>query len=348
LPAHGSLAENLRLALWNVGLERRGPGLLLRDIEGGKDAQVAAVLDVLAGLDADIIVLTGVDHDPGLHALAALALRLQQAGRPYPHRFSPRPNSGQPTGFDVDGDGRLNEPEDAQGWGRFPGAGGMAILSRLPLLDDQAQDFAPFLWRDLPQANLPPDTDPGLVAIQRLPSHNHLILPVLLPDGRKLPLMIWHATPPVFDGTEDTNGRRNADEAAFWLHLLENGLAVPPPTPPFILLGDANLDPEDGDGRADALRALLNHPALTDPAPRGSHGRTEPAHDGDPALDTAIYADLGGLRLDYLLPSRDITIKDSGVLWPPDDDPLAATLATASHHYPVWIDLSFPPKALSP
>lgn len=333
-------SEPLRIVLWNVGLERRGPGLLLRDIEAGKDAQIAAILAVLARLDADILVLTGVDHDPGLHALSALALRLQAAGHPYPHHYAPRPNAGQPTGFDVDGDGRLNEPEDAQGWGRFPGAGGTAILSRLPLLTEQVQDFSGLLWRALPQANLPPDMDPGLAEVQRLSSHSHLILPVLLPGGARLSLLIWHATPPAFDGPEDRNGRRNADEAGFWLHLLNGRLAIPPPAPPFILLGDANLDPNDGDGRPDPLRALLNHPALTDPAPRGTHGRTEPAHRGDPALDTAIYTDLGGLRLDYLLPSSDLVIHASGVLWPPDDDPFAATLATASHHYPVWIDLS--------
>ncbi|MCZ8077808.1 MAG: endonuclease/exonuclease/phosphatase family protein [Rhodobacteraceae bacterium] len=321
-------------------MERRGPGLLLRDIEAGKDAQIAAILAVLARLDADILVLTGMDHDPGLHALSALALRLQAAGHPYQHLYAPRPNAGQPTGFDVDGDGRLNEPEDAQGWGRFPGAGGTAILSRLPLLTEQAQDFSGLLWRDLPQANLPPDMDPGLAEVQRLSSHSHLILPVLLPGGARLSLLIWHATPPAFDGPQDRNGRRNADEAGFWLHLLNSRLAIPPPAPPFILLGDANLDPNDGDGRPDALRALLNHPALTDPAPRGTHGRTEPAHRGDPALDTAIYTDLGGLRLDYLLPSGDLVIHASGVLWPPDDDPFAAKLATASHHYPVWIDLS--------
>lgn len=348
LSASIARSETLRLAIWNVGLERRGPGLLLRDIEAGKDPQIAAILAVLLRLDADILVLTGMDHDPGLHALSALALRLQAAGLAYPHLYAPQSNSGQPTGLDVDGDGRLNEPEDAQGWGRFPGAGGIAILSRLPLLDDQAKDFSGFLWRDLPQANLPPGMDPGLVEVQRLSSHSHLILPVLLPTGAVLSLLIWHATPPAFDGAEDRNGRRNADEAAIWLHLLNGDLAAAPPAPPFVLLGDANLDTLDGDGRPDALRALLNHPALTDPAPRRTHGRTEPGHRGDPALDTAIYADLGGLRLDYLLPSRDLKSHAGGVLWPPADDPLATTLATASHHYPVWMDLSLPPMAPGP
>lgn len=321
---------------------------MLRDIDSGRDAQVAAIVAVISQLNADILVLTGVDYDPGLFALSALALRFQEADTPYPHLYAPRPNSGLPTGFDSDGDGRRNEADEAQGWGRFPGAGGTAILSRLPLLSDQVQDFSTFLWRDLPQANLPPGIDPGLAAIQRLASHSHLILPVLLPDGRHLPLLIWHATPPAFDGPEDRNGRRNADEAAFWLYLMNGKLAADPPAPPFILLGDANLDPMDGDGTSGALRALLNHPALSDLTPRGSHGRVEPDHRGNPEFDTALYRDLGGLRLDYILPSRDLGILGSGVLWPPPDDPLNATLATASHHYPVWIDLMLPLGASDP
>ena len=326
--------------LWNAELQRNGPGLLLRDIVGGRDPQVAAVVDVLVRLDADIVVLTNLDHDPALQALSALEQRLRQAGRPYPHLYAPRPNSGQPTGFDIDGDGRKSGPEDAQSWGRFPGQGGTAVLSRLPLLRDRAQDFSAFLWADLPQANLPPGMDPGLTAIQRLPSHSHVVLPVLLPGDRPLSLMVWHASPPVFDGAEDRNGRRNADEAAFWHHFLDGRIAAPPPAPPFVLLGTANLDPVDGDGDPVALQALLHHPALARLVPRGTHGRQEPGHLGDPAHDTALFAETGGLRVEYLLPSRDLRIMDSGVLWPPAPDPLTPTLEAASRHYPIWLDFS--------
>ncbi|MEZ5753812.1 MAG: endonuclease/exonuclease/phosphatase family protein [Paracoccaceae bacterium] len=326
-----------------MGLERKGPGLLLRDLDRGDDPAITAALAVIARLDADILVLAGVDHDPALHALSALERLLRQSGQPYPHRYAPRPNSGQPSGRDLDADGRMNEAEDALGWGPFPGAGGLAILSRLPLLVDEAQDHSAFLWRDLPGADLPPGPDAALLADLPLASRSHVSLPVGLPGGGRLALLIWHATPPVFDGPEDRNGRRNADEAAFWLHLLDGRLpGLAPPATPFVLLGDANLDPVDGEGRPWALNALLAHPALTDPRPRGNHGRHDPGQSGDPALDTALYRDLGGLRLEYVLPSRDLPVLASGVLWPADDDPLAATLRAASHHYPVWVDISAP------
>lgn len=317
----------------------------MQDIDRGTDPQITAALAVLVRLDADILVLTAVDHDPALLALHALARRLADQGLVYPHLHAPRPNSGQPTGHDVNGNGTIHDPADAQGWGRFPGAGGSAILSRLPLLADRATDHSAFLWRDLPGHLMPP-TDPALAAVQRLSSHSHLQLPVALPDGGTVTLLIWHATPPVFDGPEDRNGRRNHDEAAFWLRLLDSSLPTPPPQPPFVLIGDANLDPADGDGRPGAMTALLTHPMLQDPAPRGSHGRSEPNQKGDPALDTVLYPTLGGLRLDYILPSRDLAVVAAGVLWPPTEDPFAATLAAASRHAPVWVDIALPDPAL--
>src|SRR3546814_15576309 len=47
-----------------------------------------------------------------------------------PHRFTAPPNTGVPSGHDLDGDGRTMGPRDALGYGRFPGQYGMAILSR--------------------------------------------------------------------------------------------------------------------------------------------------------------------------------------------------------------------------
>lgn len=318
----------------------------MQDIRAGNDPQIAAAVTVIATLDADILILTGFDHDARGQALTAFADRLQQSGQPYPHRYAPATNAGLPTGLDADADGRLAEAADAQGWGRFPGSGGLAVLSRWPL--GPATSHATFLWRDLPDTLIPPDTDPALAAIQRLSSHAHVTLPVQI-GAQTLTLLLWHATPPAFDGPEDRNGRRNHDEAAFWLHLLNGTLPFAAPAPPFLLAGQANLDPQDGDGRPQALLSLLTHPALHDPAPRGTHNRTEPAHRGDPALDTALYDRLGGLRLSYILPSADLTVTASGVLWPPPADPLAATLATASHHRPVWVDLHLPgPAPLDP
>ena len=307
----------------------------------GEDVQVAAAIQVLIALDADIILLTDVDYDHDLIALNTFADQLAAAGLRYPTRFALAPNTGIATGFDLDGNGRLGEARDAMGYGRFAGDGGMAILSRYPLADG-VQDMGGFLWRDLPGALLPPDLPSVVADIQRLSTTGHWAVPFAVGKAR-LTLLAFHATPPVFDGPEDRNGRRNHDEAAFWLHYLAGEVPFAPPTGTFIIAGDANLDPLDGEGTPAALMALLAHPALQDPAPRGTAMRTDVGHSGDPALDTALFdAPLGGLRLDYLLPSADLTVATAGVLWPPDTDPMAATLATASRHRPVWVDVTLP------
>jgi hypothetical protein len=334
-------AETLRVATWNVGLDRTGPGLLVRDLDRGEDPQIAAVIRVLVALEADVILLTAVDYDRGGVALGLLADRLEAAGLAYPHRLALRPNTGMQTGFDVDRNGRLGEPRDAQGFGLFSGQAGMAVLSRVPIDEAGVRDFSGFLWRDLPGALIPEGEEPGLVAVQRLATTGFWDVPVVT-EGGPLHLLAWHATPPVFDGPEDRNGRRNHDEATFWRLFLEGALPMPPPDAAFVLLGDGNLDPADGDGLREGMGALLAHPAVQDALPRGTHGRLEPEHDGDPGLDTVIYDSLGGLRLDYVLPSADLTVAASGVMWPPADDALWPDLAAASRHFPVWVDLTLP------
>lgn len=349
LLAPAALADTLRIATWHADLSRATPGTTLQRLLAANDPDVAAKVAVIVAVDADIIVLTDIDWDLGLVTLGALADRLAAAGAPYPHRLALQPNRGLRMGLDLDGDGTTTGPDDAQGWGPWTGFGGMAILSRLPIDRDAVQDLSALLWRDLPGAIVPP-MPAAQADVQRLSTTGHWIVPVTLPDGGRLTLLPFAATAPVFDGPDDRNGRRNHDEAALWLRLLDGALPLPPPAPPFVVLGHANLDPVDGEGRPAALRALLSDPRLQDPAPRGSHGRSEPAHKGNPALDTALFTDppLGGLRLGYVLPSAGLVVQASGVLWPPDTTPLAGLLAAASRHRPVWVDIALPLPTAAP
>ncbi|MEM7487909.1 MAG: endonuclease/exonuclease/phosphatase family protein, partial [Pseudomonadota bacterium] len=106
LLAAPAVAETLRIATFHSGLSRKGPGTLIRDLRGGKDDQAEAALDVIAHARADILLLLGVDWDHDGLALEALAARLSERGLDYPHGLAPRPNSGRPSGFDLDGNGR--------------------------------------------------------------------------------------------------------------------------------------------------------------------------------------------------------------------------------------------------
>lgn len=332
LLAAPAAADPLRLATWNPGLSREGPGLLLRDIQA-RDPQVIAAAGIIAATAPDAILLTGFDWDLDGRALAAFAALLAEAGHPMPHLLAPRPNSGMPTGLDLDGDGRRGQPRDAQGYGRFTGHGGMALLSRLPL--EAVTDHSGFLWRDLPGHRMPA-LPPEAAALQRLSSTGHWDVTLRTPDG-PLHLLAFAATPPAF---EPRNIARNHDETAFWLGHL--------PSDPFALIGNFNLDPADGAGDPAAFDRLLPH--VQDPLPRSTRSPQPDGADagqsGDPQLDTAEYpAPTGNLRLDYILPSLDVTVSGSGVLWPDPPDPLAELAAKASHRKLVWIDLELPAPA---
>lgn len=342
-------AETMRVATFAAPLTRDGPGLLLRDVLAGDDPQIAATIAAIHAAAPDILVLTQFDHDADLAALSAFAAGLAAAGTDLPHVFSALPNAGMATGLDMDGDGTVGEPRDAQGYGRFAGAGGLAVLSRWPIDAGGVRDLGGLLWRDLPGATLPvvdgaPFPSEAALAVQRLSSTGHWIVPVMAPGG-VVDLLVWSATPPVFDGPEDRNGLRNRDELRLWTAVLDGVLGTAP-GPHFVIAGNANLDPADGDGLRDAMADFLADPRLTDPRPGSAGGMAaaDPGHAGDPALDTADWTGPGNLRVSYVLPATAWQVIASGVLWPDPEDaaaPLSAgDVASAGPHRLVWVDIT--------
>ncbi|MEM6729254.1 MAG: endonuclease/exonuclease/phosphatase family protein, partial [Pseudomonadota bacterium] len=215
---------------------------------------IDAVLATMAGVDADIWLLQGLDYDAGGLALRAFA---EAAG--YPHHFSAPPNTGLESGHDLDGDGRLGTPRDAQGYGRFSGAGSMAILSRYPLT--LRRDETALLWLDHEGARLPalagqPFPSAEAQAVQRLSTTAHWEVAV---EYYGLSLLTAYPTPPVFDGPEDRNGLRNADEVRLIADMARDVGGA------FVIAGDLNLDPNDGQGLRLVMAALLADPMLQDP-----------------------------------------------------------------------------------
>ena len=142
-----------------------------------------------------------------------------------------------------------------------------------------------------------------------------------------LTLMAIDAAPPVFDGPEDRNGARNADQIRLLQKVLDGNVGRPPEGD-FVILGNLNLDPERGQGRRDVVRALLRDLRLRDPRPRDDAGRLATADWRDPVP--------GDLRVDYVLPSAELGVLDAGVLWPQD---VAGASEGASRHALVWVDI---------
>jgi hypothetical protein len=307
----------VRIATFNAELIRRGPGLLLRDILKDEDPQIAAFKSVMLEVRPDIIALQGIDYDLRGTALKALADDLSKDGLNYSHHFAVAPNAGQDSGLNLNGNGLLGDADDAHGYGRFNGMGGMAILSRFPIQEDAVEDYSAFLWRDLPNHQYPmkngaPFGGNAVFSTHRLSSRGHWVVPITTPAFGRLRLMTYHATPPLYDGPEDRNGKRNHDETAFWLDYLardESGL-------PFVLAGTANTDPERGSGRPEAINALLAHSKLQNP------------FDNSPTADFKEPLP-GDLRVDYLLPSARWHIVNHGKLYAPK----------ASRHSLLWVDI---------
>ncbi len=325
-------ADTLRIATYHTELERNGPGVFLRDLLRGEDAHITSVQAVIAEAAPDILLLQGMDYDLYGHALRVFADGLDERGQNYPYQLALLPNAGMATGLDIDGNGRLNEARDAQGFGLFSGNGGMAILSRYPILEDRVLDHSAFLWRDLPGGEADLVLTPEVAAIQRLASVAAWEVPIGT-GGGSLTLLVMHASPPVFDGPEDRNGRRNQDELRFFLERI-NGWGPQGASAlrgPFALMGNFNADPVDGEARRDVLAAVLTHPALQDPAPESAQA----AALGD-ATDTVDWDDPvpGNLRVSYVLPSSELVVMDAGVTWPEDSSGEAG-----SRHGLVWVDL---------
>lgn len=301
---------------------------MLHAFNKGGDAQITAVVDSITRTKPDVIALQGLDYDLSGATLAALGAALAQAGHDLPYVFAARPNSGWRTGLDHDGDGYADGPRDAQGFGWYSGQGGMAVLSRYPLGD--VQDFSDYLWKDLPGALLPhvdgaPFPSKQVQEVQRLSSVGHWLVPVLVGDT-VVNVLTFHAGPPVFDGPEDRNGKRNHDEIRFWQLLLDGALPFQAPTAPFVIAGDANLDPDRSDGLRAAIRDMLADPRLQDPRPSSAQA----------GLNTVDWPNgPGQLRVDYVLPSVDLRILDAGVDWPAQPE-------AGSRHRLVWVDIALP------
>jgi hypothetical protein len=242
----------------------------------------------------------------------------------------------------------------------------MLVLSRYPIDSGRVRTFREFRWAALPDARRPrhPDGrafhDDATWEQLRLSSKSHWDLPLTIGTHR-LHLLAHHPTPPVFDGPEDRNGRRNFDEIRFWLHytdpagadfLVDDAGAAGGirPGSAFVIAGDFNADPEDGDAVPGAVGQLLEADWIDARCVAMSAGGAEAAQlqggvnrdqRGDPAADTSDFNDkyTGNLRLDYLLPAAGLKVVNCGVFWPPSGGD-GRQLIDVSDHRLVWIDIA--------
>lgn len=370
-PAQPNQADTLRIALFNIK-ELSTEKLTLLDATGrGHDPQLVAAAELIAEVRPDILVVQEIDR-PGDDEAGARPARLFLESyirqfwpeAPFAHIFAGPSNTGRLSGLDLNSDGHVasaadegsrEHGDDSFGFGTYPGQYSMAVYSSLPFDPASTRTFKDLLWLEIPGTHLPTDYYPTEVAeALRLSSKSHWDLPVLIGESR-LHLWVSHPTPPVFDGDEDRNGRRNFDEIKLWKLYADGqtltddrGRTAAFGEAPFVIVGDLNARPNENptyEGRT-AISQLLEHPRITDSGPwtiseGGRAGRTAGPPDYRERATTGFS---GGSRIDYVLPSTNLTITAGGVVWPdPADDPEgAARVQEASDHRLVWVDLEIP------
>ncbi|MDX1613693.1 MAG: endonuclease/exonuclease/phosphatase family protein [Candidatus Promineifilaceae bacterium] len=373
--------DPVRFATFNASLNRFNAGDLITDLSTLDDPQAQAVAEIIQRTAPDVLLVNEFDYYPDGQA-AELFLEnylgvSQNGAEPivYDYYFVAPSNTGIPSGFDLDNNGSVGGPNDAFGFGFFPGQYGMAVFSRYPIDYDAVRTFQEFLWKDMPGALLPDDPDTpephdwyseAELDVFRLSSKSHWDVPIIIGEST-VHFLVSHPTPPVFDGPEDRNGTRNHDEIRFWADYVhpargdyiyddsgqQGSLA---PGAYFVIAGDQNADPFDGDSLDSAALQLTEHPLINSKMTPSSEGAVEQTllqgdinleHEGNPAYDTADFAEPpGNLRVDYVLPRKSLRITASSVFWPTTDDPLFDLVGNypfpSSDHRLVWVDVSVP------
>jgi hypothetical protein len=389
IAAEAAVAGNatVRFSTFNASLNRNFEGQLVTDLSTPNNAQARTIAEIVQRTRPQVLLINEFDFAPaalGLFQDNYLSVS-QNAAAPifYPYRFIAPSNTGIPSGFDLDNNGSVGGPNDALGFGFFPGQFGMAVYSQHPIVQSQVRTFQNFLWKDMPGALLPDDprtTAPAdwysaeELAVFRLSSKSHWDIPVRI-NGTVVHFLTSHPTPPVFDDPPffpagvDFNGRRNFDEIRFWADYITPGRTSRyiyddegrrgglKSGSMFVIAGDQNSDPLDGDSIPGSIQQLIEHPLVNTKLTPSSAGAVEAAalqgganatHRSDPAFDTADFSDFapGNLRADYVLPRKNLRLLDAAVFWPLQADPLFRLTGVfpfpSSDHRLVWIDVSVP------
>ncbi|MDN3377938.1 MULTISPECIES: endonuclease/exonuclease/phosphatase family protein [unclassified Pseudoalteromonas] len=362
-------AGNIRVATFNVSMdatnytaqgESVNPNALVNALKSDHQ-QIKNIAEIIQRVRPDILLLNEFDYvnkSQGIDYFIQNYLKVSQNKQPainYPYTYIGPVNTGVASEFDFDNDGKkTGKLGDAYGFGFFPGHYGMAVLSRYPIDFDKVRSLQKFKYKDMPDAQMPidPETKQDWYnndewQAMRLSSKSFWDLPIDV-KGKTVHLLASHPTPPVFDGEEDRNGKRNHDEVRLVKDYIENasylyddkgvkgGLKS---NSRFVIVGDLNAAPEGDKKRPNTTNQLLANPLINSQFVPVSKGAAT-SYTGTYA---AAYTAHWQARVDYVLPSTyGISVKDGGVFWPTKNSELYRLIKdrnASSDHRMVWLDI---------
>ena len=222
--------DAVRFATFNASLNRFSAGDLAVELSAPGSAQPDTIAEIVQRVRPDVLLINEFDFDAGGVAAQGFQDNYLSVAHGdaepifYQYHYVAPSNTGISSGFDLDNDGGVGGPNDAFGFGFFPGQYGMVVYSMVPIDFDAIRTFQRFLWKDMPDALLPDDPafpgpadwySPEELDVFRLSSKSHWDIPIVFPgddEPKTVHFLVSHPTPPVFDGAEDRNGTRNADE----------------------------------------------------------------------------------------------------------------------------------------
>ncbi|WP_273837505.1 endonuclease/exonuclease/phosphatase family protein [Halococcus sp. PRR34] len=363
-------SETVTFATYNV------VDLRTEQVQSPGNEQAAAAARVIQEIRPDVLVLNELTNNrqasqvkdvpsTPLNARAfvenylSVPQRSDLQGIQYPQTVMPKTNTGVHSGLDLDNNGEVDDTpgdrtygNDAYGFGQFPGQYGLAILSQLPIRRDAIRTFRTFLWKDMPDSLLPRDrsTEMFLSSAEvdefRLSSKTHVDVPIEIGD-EVVHALTAHPTPPVFDGDGNFNGKRAHDE----IRLLADyaaGAEYPYDDSgtrgglggdeSYVLMGDMNASPGD----EESLEAATSYFVKNDDGFIAPPFPTSPGGAAKSGPRSKYWTAEFESQVDYVLPSSDLGIERSAVVWPSektDKRGLLEAVRTASDHRLVWADI---------
>ncbi len=374
--------SDVRIATFDVDLVGSASDELNQRLSTPGDQHAAQVAQIIQRVRPEVVVVTGFDTDIDQDNAEAFSTNYlavgsgEYEGIDYPYSYAGPVNSGVDSGADLDQDGIIGGPGDALGYGDFPGQSGMVIYSQYPIDTDNIRTFNDLSWADVPDSKISQagytENEEELVPVASVGAWD---VPINV-GGRRLHVL---ASSTAEAGRAETDQYREYDEVRFWADYVtdsdEHGRDRDYLTDDegtsgglksgarFVIAGQFKTGAEEGQQTSsEVIAPLLEVDRVVDPEPTSSRDSQQATEDA--ATHTWLNPDPApgdprSARTDYILPSEQLPVTNSGVYWPASGQDGAELVGgtsslsgllsklsrqpAATDHRLVWTDINLQP-----